>query len=184
MAHRKSRQGDKRALRTTVPSILRVPSHLARRFNQLCVGIIAEVTEPEGLIPTQYALLVALDEQPGIDQRTLALRLGTDAVTTGQLIGELEEAGFVDRKVDVADRRARILGLTREGTHLRRRLRPLVIAADARVMGSLEPKEQSQFLNFLTRIVEANESYARPGNGRRRRARKRSLKKVNVLTKP
>jgi MarR family transcriptional regulator, temperature-dependent positive regulator of motility len=166
--------------RTVVPPVHRVPSHLGRRFNQICVGLLAEVTGPAGLAPIEYAMLVSIEEQPGIDQRGLALRLGVDPVTTGQLIDRLEATGLVDRKVDPEDRRARVLRPSKKGLQLRRRLRPLVIAADGQVTASLTAAERRLFVQFLTRIIEANESYARPGNGRRRPLRMRATKEVNV----
>jgi len=146
----------------------RVPAHLARRFHQICLGVLAEVTEPRGISPLQYAMLAALEEEPGIDQRRLALRVGCDIVTAGQLIEALEAAGYVDRRVDPNDRRARLLRLTAIGTRLRHRLRPLIAAAHARIVDPLTSKEQTLLVDFLTRIVEGNESYARPGNARRR----------------
>lgn len=146
----------------------RVPAHLARRFHQICLGVLAEVTESSALSPLQYAMLAALEEEPGIDQRRLALRVGCDVVTAGQLIEALEAAGHVDRRVDPNDRRARLLRLTASGIRLRHRLRPLIAAAHARILGPLTSKEQTLLVDFLTRVVEGNESYARPGNARRR----------------
>jgi len=35
-------------------------------------------------------------------------------------------------------------------------------------MAALTPAERQTFLDLLTRIIETNQSYARPGNGRRR----------------
>jgi DNA-binding MarR family transcriptional regulator len=151
-----------------VPSTHRVPAHLARRFHQICLGVLAEVTEPSGISPLQYAMLAALEEIPGLDQRRLALRVGCDAVTAGQLIDGLEARGYVDRRVDVADRRSRVLRLTASGRRLRRKLRPVIAAAHQRILSPLSAKESALLVDFLTRVIESNESYARPGNGRRR----------------
>jgi MarR family transcriptional regulator, temperature-dependent positive regulator of motility len=152
---------------TKVAPTHRVPAHLARRFHQICLGVLAEVTEPNGLTPLQYAVLAALDDEPGIDQRRLATRLGTDPVSTGQIVDRLEKSSWVDRRVDETDRRARVLRLTAAGTRLRRRLRPTIAVAHDRVLTPLSPPEQTMLLHLLTRVIESNESYARPGNGRR-----------------
>jgi len=105
-----------------VPAVHRVPAHLARRFNQICVGALAEVLEPEGIMPSEYAVLATIDDLPGLDQRTLATRLGIDPVTAGQMVDRLESMDLVDRRLQDADRRARSLKLTQRGTRLRRRL--------------------------------------------------------------
>jgi DNA-binding MarR family transcriptional regulator len=149
-----------------------VPAHLARRFHQICLGVLAELTEPEDLTPLEFAVLAAVGEQPGIDQRGLAQRLGIDPVTAGQLVDHMEKLGLLKRRIDPADRRARRLHLTAAGTKLRRRLGPAIGKAHDRIMAALSAGEQQVFLALLTRIVESNESYARPGNGRRRPRKK------------
>jgi len=150
-----------------VPHIHRVASHLARRFHQVCVGVLSEVTEPAGLTPLEYGAVVAIDEVPGIDQRRLAARLAIDAVTAGQIATALEQHGWVERRVDERDRRARRLLLTDAGRQRRRALRPMMGRAHGRILASLTPDEQSLLLDLLARVVESNAPYAKPGNGRR-----------------
>jgi MarR family transcriptional regulator, temperature-dependent positive regulator of motility len=158
--------------KTSVAPVHRVPAHLARRFHQICLGVLAELTGPEELTPLEFAVLAAVGDQPGIDQRGLARRLGIDPVTTGQLVEHMEQLGLIRRRIDPADRRARQLHATPAGTKLRTRLRPAIAKAHDRIMASLSAEEQAAFLALLTRIVESNESYARPGNGRRRPRKK------------
>jgi DNA-binding MarR family transcriptional regulator len=155
-----------------VPPVHRVPAHLARRFHQICLGVLSEVTEPESLSPVEYAILGSLDDSPGIDQRTLAERIGIDTVSAHQLVGRLETRGLINQTVDPDDRRARRLTLTAQGLRLRRRLRPKIAAAHARIMAPLSARERKTLTELLGRVVDANEAYARPGNGRRPPRRK------------
>lgn len=154
-----------------VPPRHRVASHLARRFHQVCVGITAEVTEPAGLSPVEFSVLTALNDAPDIDQATLALRLGVDAVTAHNLVHRLEALGHLDRRVNPEDRRARVLRLTTHGQAVHDDLRPKGRAQQERILAPLAPEERPLLLDMLTRLVEAHEAYARPGNGRRRLAR-------------
>ena len=151
-----------------VPPVHRVPAHLARRFHQVCLGILAEVTGTEGLSPLQYGIVASIDDEPRMDQRRLAERIGVDTVSAHHHIEYLEERGFVDRRIDPSDRRARLLYLTPVGLKIRDRLRPALVEAHARVTHALSQRERVVLLNLLTRVIESNESYARPGNGRRR----------------
>ena len=151
-----------------VPSLHRVPAHLARRFHQVCLGILAEVTEAEELSPLQYGILASIGDEPEMDQRRLAERIGIDAVSAHHHIEYLEKKGFVARRTDPADRRARRLQLTPVGVKIRDRLRSALVEAHARVTHALSQRERDVLLNLLTRVIESNESYARPGNGRRR----------------
>jgi DNA-binding MarR family transcriptional regulator len=150
----------------------RVPAHLARRFHQICLGVTAEILLHEDLTPMLYGVMAAILEEPGSGQRPLASRLGVDAVTLGQMIEFLERKGLVKRQVDPDDRRARQLYLTRRGTDLRHRLRPSLLAAQERILAPLAKAERTALLDMLARVIEANDSYARPGNGRRKPRRK------------
>ena len=150
----------------------RVPAHLARRFNQICLGVTAEILGGEDLTPMLFGVLVAVVEQPGRGQRQVAERMGVDVVNFGQMIDELEGKGLVERKIDPDDRRARKLYVTERGAALRRRLSPDLISAQQRLLAPLAPDERRALLDLLVRVIEANDSYARPGNGRRKPQRK------------
>ncbi len=146
----------------------RVPAHLARRFHQICLGVSAEILGPEDLNPIEYALLAAVDDNPGIDQRGLSGRLGIDPASTSQIVDRLVRRGLLEQAIDPADRRARLLRPTHVGSRLRARLRPDLLAAQGRVLGVLSPEDQETLLVLLAKVVEGNDSYARPGNGRRK----------------
>jgi MarR family transcriptional regulator, temperature-dependent positive regulator of motility len=162
----------KASAKVVVPAVHRVEAHLARRFHQVCLGTLAEVTEVESLSPMEYGVLGSLDDAPGIDQRRLADRVGIDVVTAHHLVERLERLGLVKRQVDPADRRSRMLQLTPAGIKLRRQLRPRVLAAQDRMTASLSAAERRILVELLARIIESNDVYARPGNGRRSRKKK------------
>jgi DNA-binding MarR family transcriptional regulator len=147
--------------------IHRAPLALARRFVQICTAVAAEEFAEHDLTPLQYAMLANLNDDPVVDQIGLASRLGIDRNTTGILIRQLEQRGLVRRQTNGADRRAQLVRLTSKGDDLRRRARPSVAA---RVLSVLPPAERERFLDQLVLIIKANEAYARPGAGRRKRA--------------
>ena len=151
----------------------RVPAHLARRFHQICLGVTAEILEGEDITPMQWSVLAAVLEEPGSAQTHIAKQLGIDAVTLGQAIDALEQKRLVKREADPADRRGRQLFISRRGSDLRLRLRPSMLAAQDRLLSPLTESERVNLLDMLARVVVANGSYARSGNGRRK-PRKRS----------
>jgi hypothetical protein len=53
---------------------------------------------------------------------------------------------------------------------LREHLRPKALTAQARVLAPLSAAEKEVLFDLLVRLIEANESLARPGAGRRKRA--------------
>jgi DNA-binding MarR family transcriptional regulator len=149
----------------------RTPFHLVRRFQQICVTAMDEVMGPEGLVPLQYTMLVAIDRDPGIDQRRLGERIGVDRTNTGKLLDDLDQKGLIERKADPSDRRARLVRLTPLGLGTRKRLGRPVFLAEDRVLAPLTAEGKLTFLKLLAQVVEANQAYARPGGGRRRRRR-------------
>jgi DNA-binding MarR family transcriptional regulator len=152
--------------------VRRTPPALARRFFQICTTATAEMLAGENLTNLQYGGLVYLSRvggEPDIDQNGLAGRLGIDRASTSQLVDELEEMGLVERRVNGADRRARLLRLTPRGERLRARLSPALSARQMRVLAALTPHERELLLDLLVRVVESNRTLARPGAGRRKR---------------
>ncbi len=156
--------------------IRRAPAALARRFQQICVAMIAEALVGEGIVQLEYAVLQFLDDLPGIDQRRLAEALGIDRHNTGVVVEGLEKKGFLDRRVNGEDRRARQLSLTAKGRKVLDRVRPKTRRTSKRILKPLARAEQEQFIDFMVRLIEGNRNYARPGAGRRKRG---SLQQVS-----
>jgi DNA-binding MarR family transcriptional regulator len=148
--------------------VRRVPASLSRRFFQICMAVAAEVAAEADLTALQFAVLAYLYEEPDIDQNALAGRLGVDRSNASLLIDELEAKGLVERRVNGADRRSRLLRLTAAGKKTRDRLRPKAGVAQARILAPLAPAERELLLDMLVRIIDANEAYARPGASRRK----------------
>src|SRR5262245_62005794 len=105
----------------------RAPLPLARLLHQICVAATADPLAPEGLTNPHFGVLINLSPatgKPGIDQITLAARMVIDRARASQLVDDLEAMGLVERRVNGADRRARMLWLTPRGERLRERLYP------------------------------------------------------------
>jgi DNA-binding MarR family transcriptional regulator len=179
MGMRPSESGPSRAGRSIVvdlgpgiPPVRRVATALARRFYQICVTLSADSVAAADLTPLQFAVLACLNKkngEPGIDQNGLAARLGVERSHVSLLVEELGKRGLVERRVNGADRRARILRLTPKGDGVFDRLRGKNTAANARVLDPLTAKERELLFDLLIRVIKQNTAYARPGAGRRRR---------------
>jgi DNA-binding MarR family transcriptional regulator len=161
-----------------VPPVRRAPMPLARRFFQICTSIAADAYGAAGLTPLQFATLPYLSKRsgdPGIDQNGLAARLGIDRNNASVLVDQLEGMGLVERRVNGADRRARLLFLLPKGERLLERLYPTVAADVAdRILAPLEPDEREVLLDLLIRVIKGNLKHARPGAGRRKRGSQQS----------
>jgi DNA-binding MarR family transcriptional regulator len=157
-----------------VPPVRRVPLALARRFLQVCVTALAEALEGEDLTPLQYGVMAYVIGEPDIDQSGVAARLGIDRNNASLVVEQLEAKRLLTRRVNGADRRARLLRLTPRGERLHARVYPRTFAGQQRILAVLKRKERELLLDLLARVIEENRALARPGTGRRKRRAPRS----------
>src|SRR5215475_9488740 len=141
---------------------------LARRLNQICTAVAAEAVSGTELTHYEFAVLVYLNSahgEPDIDQIRLAARIGIDRNHVSLLVTQLETKGFVERRINGSDRRARLLRLTVKGERFYRRKRTVGLRGQERVLAPLTPTERELLLDLLVRVVEGNRELARPGAG-------------------
>ena len=84
-----------------------LPGNAIRRLQQIAVASFLQEAEPHGVTPVQYAVLQALANSPGVDQRTLSRSIGFDTSTIASVVDRLEARALVARRIDPADRRVR-----------------------------------------------------------------------------
>jgi DNA-binding MarR family transcriptional regulator len=146
-----------------------VPAPLARRFQQICVTMIAAALSGSGIVQLEWAMIVFIDDVPGIDQRRLSEAMGIDRNSVSSILERLEAKGLVVRRINGADKRARELYINAKARDLQRRFRPRILAANDRILAPLKSGERKLFIDMLTRLVEGNRLHARPGAGRHSR---------------
>jgi DNA-binding MarR family transcriptional regulator len=149
--------------------IRRILAPLVRRLQQVCLSVITTVLKEADLVQLEYALLVFVDDVPGISQQALSEALGIDRNNVSLIADKLEARGLLKRAVNGADRRARELTITPEGRRLYRGHRVKVRQVNDRILSALTADEKELFLDMLVRVVEGNRMHARPGGGRRKR---------------
>ncbi len=108
----------------------------------------------------QARLLLALERNPGENQVFYAERLEIEPITLTRIIDRLEDAGWVERQSDPADRRARILHLTDKSRGIVIALRASVEALFDEMLEGFDPAERASFAQMLDRIA-ANLAAAR-----------------------
>ena len=138
-----------------------LPGHLIRRLQQIAVAIFLEDTSEFGVTPVQYAALRWLGSSPGIDQRTLAGKVGLDTSTLGGVVDRLEARGLVSRQPSPTDRRVKQLVLTENGAQLLLDMEPALQKSQQRILAPLSAKKQTQFLNLLVELVDKNNDLSR-----------------------
>lgn len=138
------------------------PGHLIRRMQQIAVAIFLEECASFDLTPVQYAALVAIDANPGIDATRLSALVAFDRSTLGNVIGRLEAKGFIARRPSAADSRAKLLTLTALGRNVMTAATPAVERAQQRMLAPLSAADRRVLTRLLEKLVDLNQEAARP----------------------
>ena len=95
--------------------------------------------------PRGYQVLAAAAHGTVGSQLALAQHLGVDRTVMTYLLDDLEAAGLIERRPDPADRRARRIVATRQGTKLLAALDDRLQTAEAHLLTPLDPKARESF---------------------------------------
>ncbi len=142
-----------------------MPGHLIRRSQQLAVALFAEEVGPFELTPVQFAVLLAVVEQPGIDAARISSQVAFDRSTLADVLDRLSKRGLIDRHASRVDRRAKMLIATPEGIALFRRAVPAVRRVQERILAPLPEIDRAQYLMLLRKLVGLHTGEARYGDG-------------------
>ena len=104
------------------------------------------------LKPRRFAILMLIEQNPGLTQTTLSRASGRDKSTLTPALDDLERRGLIERRRSPKDRRVHALYLTSGGRSLLRELTRHAVAHDRqldRVLGA----GKAQFIAALRRIA-------------------------------
>ena len=108
-----------------------------------------------GLTRAQWRVLAHLSRNEGVKQAGLAEILEIKPITLARLLDRLDAHGWVERRSDPMDKRARRLFLTRKGRAIIRELRVVALSVRAEALSGLTDAEQDLLIDQL-RVVKEN----------------------------
>jgi DNA-binding MarR family transcriptional regulator len=106
----------------------------------------------DDLSPRHGAVLAYLDED-GVRATELARLSGRHKQIVGRLIDELEELGYVERRPDPQDRRAKLIFPTERGLAQIRRGDEIVADIEARHSRAIGARDYAEFRDVLRQVV-------------------------------
>lgn len=145
--HSSSLEADAARLQQAVAGLVRV--YQFRDRDRICCHDISV---------TQCYALEALVEWGGMRSQALAERLRLDKSTTTRVIDALERKGYVERRADPEDARARQLRVTRTGRALYQRIHRDLVAQHAELVADLDPGLRAAAAEVIERLARAAES--------------------------
>lgn len=136
-----------------IGSMYEMPGHLIRRAHQISGAIFTARLAGFDITSVQYAAMVAIASQPGIDATRLSDLIAFDRATLGGVLDRLEAKGLIARQPSRQDRRVKTITLTVDGSALLETVKDRVLAAQVEMMHSLSEAEQAQFIALLKKFV-------------------------------
>ncbi|MFH9736504.1 MarR family winged helix-turn-helix transcriptional regulator [Streptomyces roseolus] len=131
----------------------RYAGHLIRRAEQIHTSLWSRHVS-EAVTSQQFAVLNALRDRAGIDQRTVARLTSLDRSTTHHIVRRLTEQNFISRVRDETDRRRTLLALTAEGRMLHASLAPSAKKINDELLSVFPDERRGEAMHVLARLSQ------------------------------
>jgi len=128
--------------------LIRDVSRLIRRRFERKAGKV-------GLTQSQWAVIHSLAQNEGVNQAAIAEILDIEPITLVGLLDKLEKAGFVERRPDPSDRRARLLYLTSHAKPLIKEIEVIRTEVGNEAFAGI-PQPQQELIMVLLQQVRNN----------------------------
>lgn len=129
-----------------------LPYRLSVLSNTVSSALAGAYARRFGLTIPQWRVVAVLARSPGLSAAGVAERTAMDKVAVSRAVAGLTRSGRVRRVLAVSDRRRSVLTLTARGGAVYRRIVPLALAYERRLLAELSPVEQAQFDRLLGRL--------------------------------
>jgi MarR family transcriptional regulator, lower aerobic nicotinate degradation pathway regulator len=138
----------------SLDALYKRPGFMLRRAHQISVSLFMLQPDALNVTTTQYGVLVILRACEGLDQISLAKKVGLDRSTTGLVVKKLEKQGYIVRIADPQDLRRKVIVLTAKGERKLESLKEVAARSQELALSAFTPAEAKQFLSLLTKFVQ------------------------------
>ena len=116
--------------------------------------VVDRSLKPLGITRSQWWVLAFLSRRDGMTQTALAADLDLTKVAIGGLLDRMEDAGFVERRADRNDGRARRVYLTRAGAKMVNTIRESVESIELEILSRVPEEQLNQAADTLRTLKE------------------------------
>jgi DNA-binding MarR family transcriptional regulator len=127
--------------------------HALRRAQLAIFADFNQTLASLNLRPTQLAVLMLIDQNPGTSQSSVSEALGIQKANFVAIIAELANRGLVRRRKSENDGRTYSLGLTARGRSVLEDAEKLQSVHEARVIAQIGTEGRVQLLSLLERVA-------------------------------
>ena len=144
---------DQALAKQSLDELYRRPGFLLRRAHQISAALFLEETAGLGITNTQYGAMIVLRARGSLDQIGIATLVGIDRSTTALVVSKLEEAGYIERRDDEADKRRKIITLSDAGHAMLDRVAEPAQRARDRALAAFPAEDGPKFFAMLEHFV-------------------------------
>ena len=116
--------------------------------------VVDRSLKPLGITRSQWWVLAFLSRRDGMTQTALAADLDLTKVAIGGLLDRMEAAGFIERRADRNDGRARRVYLTRAGAKMVNTIREHVEAVELEILSRVPEEQLNQAADTLRTLKD------------------------------
>lgn len=117
---------------------------LSKRFDQKARAI--------GLTRAQCSVLFRLSMQEGMNQARLAELMEVEPISLARLLDRMEQAGWVERRADPADRRARRLYMTAKAKPVLERMLVVGLETRGEALAGISQADRDRMIDLLIQV--------------------------------
>ncbi|MCW1931419.1 MarR family winged helix-turn-helix transcriptional regulator [Pararhodobacter zhoushanensis] len=130
------------------------PGYMIRRAHQISNASFVEDLGSLGITPTQMSSLVVVCDCPGIDQITLARRIGVDRTTASMVVNGLAQHGFLRCERSARDARRNEVTATRAGMACTQLARDFAMTNKGKLLHAFTPQDEATLQSLLKRLID------------------------------
>ena len=131
------------------------PAYLLKRAQAALHSALAQALREHGATIAQYAVLTAVDEEPGLSNADLARRAFVTPQTMNQILRELEQLHWVTRHQHPGHGRILQAALTDSGRQTLRACHSAAGAVEEQMLAGLSPARREQLATALRACIQA-----------------------------
>ena len=132
--------------RTTGVRIAYIARMMRTRFDQRAKTL--------GLTRAQWRTIATIRRHEGCTQREIAEKLEVGSVTVGRIVERLEQAGWIERRPDAADRRAYRLYMNPASQPMLEQLTALGADEERQALEGIAEPDRALLASLLDRIID------------------------------
>jgi DNA-binding MarR family transcriptional regulator len=125
-------------------------NHLGR----LLAHALRDRIESLGVVPGQFAQLLALYESDGLTQAELCARVQIEQPTMASTLARMERDGLIKRVTNPRDRRQSLVMMTSRARELENELLSAATAVNAVATRGLDEREVAAFMATMAKVID------------------------------